>query len=517
MNPRVDIVSIVLSEEEEDTEKSSLSNEDVDISMLLHEEASEREDYHSPTSPISDQDPTEDVHDPLLQNDTQVQYHSPTTSTRTVHNPQAPSARSAMEENDDDEEDPPLISLPMPNYERTFKTQILKPIQTILNLGEDDGAGNNYPSTHEVLIEIRWKLFPVLNAIFYELKKILFGDSIIPQGRAAAVVPELASLVLQAPGLFEGRMDDDDELITEEEAMASASCAGFADPESEEITKRKLLPQLIKSLLKLGYERSSATLQGYPTMMASTTCTYVPGGQQYRNPMVGVGPQLPPPGAAATSRNPYLDYEDEDDDSMEGFLNVSAEDGVACILLDFMGMMGDSLSLVQWKTKSISSNTDHDMDDEGQDEKTHLHVDQPIIPWPNILDVLGEELLLSTLRILSFDACSSGYNHWLLSMRSTIDKADGDVSILDVVKRQLPPFYRSHFSRDDGTTMNDAESVEGEVDTVEEYLSSPLRTDEWRQYYSLHYPGTIEVERSKSHVPKVKTDHSKYFVGKFTC
>ena len=79
------------------------------------------------------------------------------------------------------------------------------------------------------------------------------------------------------------------------------------------------------------------------------------------------------------------------------------------------------------------------------------------------------------------------------------------------------PFVGSHFSRFDRTTMDDAESGEGEVDIVEEYLFPPLITDEWRQYYSLHYPGTIEVERSKPYAPKVKTDHSKYFGEKFSC
>ena len=46
------------------------------------------------------------------------------------------------------------------------------------------------------------------------------------------------NLMLEAPGIYEG-MDETD-------------IRGFADPESEEIAKRKLLPQVIKSLLKLG-------------------------------------------------------------------------------------------------------------------------------------------------------------------------------------------------------------------------------------------------------------------------
>ena len=192
---------------------------------------------------------------------------------------------------------------------------------------------------------------------------------------------------------------------------------------------------------------------------------------------------------------------------------MSAEDGVACILLDFIGMMGGSLRLVQWKAVTSISNADLTMEEGGHTSQpqTQLQTNETISLMPNILDSLGEELLLATLRTLSFDACSSasGYNHWLQSMRFTMEIVDKDVSVLDVVKRHLSPFYRSHVSRDDGTTMNETERGEGGADTSEEFLSSPLRTGEWRKYYSLYYPGTIEIENSKPHTSKVNTENSK--------
>ena len=40
----------------------------------------------------------------------------------------------------------------------------------VLGLGDDD-AGGSMTCANELLIQVRWKLFPILEAIFYELKK----------------------------------------------------------------------------------------------------------------------------------------------------------------------------------------------------------------------------------------------------------------------------------------------------------------------------------------------------------
>lgn len=329
---------------------------------------------------------------------------------------------------DDEIEQSPITHLPQPNYERHFRTNIIKPLHHILDSNTQD----------ETLSMVRMNFFIVLQGLFLEAKSIYCKHS---------MREDTIDNILSAPGLY---IPNHTNVYY---AYQITQCT-FADPDSESITKKKLIPLVIRMLLKLGDN----------------------GGDR---------------------KSAFGDT----------YLSVVAEDLVACILLDFVGMVCKILSLVDY----VIPNHHHDGDDNEDDgcsssskkrrkiEKTHesSSTSPSNTPTstsssssssiPNILDFIGDDILSTFTRVLASEACYAGYNQSLRLLR--LEDKSHETTTEDAVHTYLPSFFKSH--------LYDDQDHNASIDSMKDEYLSPLRSGEWIMYFSL-YHSKMDVSVTKT-------------------
>jgi len=118
-----------------------------------------------------------------------------------------------------EDEDPPLIALGMPAFERAFRSTIIRPLNSIVNGNEN----RDNSATEMLIMEIRMKLRSIMRAIYYLAQNGVYG---IPSQRGDRP-PEQH----------------------EEEA--------FDCVDSEQTARKKLLPHAIRLILKIGVDNKN--------------------------------------------------------------------------------------------------------------------------------------------------------------------------------------------------------------------------------------------------------------------
>ncbi len=357
-----------------------------------------------------------DVHFIPLQPKRTMQTAMAATNNNNNSNNNTNSTTPSSTSSDDEIEQSPITHLAQPNYERHFRTNIIKPLHHILDSNTQE----------ETLSMVRMNFFIVLQGLFLEAKSIYCKHS---------MREDTIDNILSAPGLY---IPNHTNVYY---AYQITQCT-FVDPDSESITKKKLIPIVIRTLLKLG------------------------DGGGDRKSSFG-----------------------------ESYLSVVAEDLVACILLDFVGMVCKILSLVDYVIPNHHDDGDDNEDDgcsssskkrrkieQTQESSSTSPSNTPTSTsssssLPNILDFIGDDILSTFTRVLASEACYAGYNQSLRLLR--LEDKSHETTTEDAVHTYLPSFFKSHPYDD-----NDHNTT---IDSMKDEYLSPLRSGEWIMYFSLYH------------------------------
>lgn len=352
--------------------------------------------------------------------------------------------------NDDDEDEydqQPITHLPQPNYESQFRATIIKPLYSILDSNTQE----------ETLTMVRMQLFVVFQGLYLEAKSIYSNESTLKNTNF------ISKDVLTAPGLYTQNNDN-------VYGFNMIDCT-FADPDAESVTKQKLLPTVIKMLLKLGVDGGDRKCR-----YNDTSCC----------------------------------------------LSVIAEDLVVSILLDFVGMVSNIFSLVNCRFDGNIDADDNGNGNESREFDTTTNNDDVVDDnvdislsnkrrkiekseddnnvkcVPSIIDYIGVEILSTFSRLLASESCYAGYNQSLRLLRQ--EDRNQDVTVDDVVHIYLPPFFKSHLFDDmamkEGMLIDDSNHGGNGISTLmsesmkDEYLS-PLRSGEWKDYLVLYHTNDL--------------------------
>ena len=399
----------------------------------------------------------------------------------------------------------------MPKFEKRFRKEILKPINSLLEQTDQE----------ECLLDIRKKIHDLYQGLFWEAKgllldvdanlygneggldvgveardKILAAEFVIPgvEANFDIVVDMEVELSLEVDIVkgTEGHVD----AVTGIEKETGNLQQNQSQPQKQTQTHRyemqegvsqvlrgKLLPQVIRSLLNLGgkdgreFEYVTVRAEDLVVCLLLDFVGFVRevlelGAMALGDDGGGGGESSGNngddcDGAAGGNANANVDLGADSDADAEGD-DSSQEGGGKCSRKRNRDQM-ESKKLR--KEKGVNGN-----DEEGEDP---AYV-------PNMLTYLGGDILEALSRVLAAEACLAGFLQFVRILRS--DEWHQPITEREAVQRNLPYYYRGTID-EDGAKSHSAlyDDLANDSHDKDEYLT-PLRTGEWAEYYCLYYP-----------------------------
>jgi len=314
----------------------------------------------------------------------------------------------------------------------------------------------------EILMEIRRKIYDLYCSLFWEAKDFLLEADIGSKGKDIICQASFTIPGVEAEREVEGLQNQNVEV--DNQGVQNGSHSRMQDGVSR-VLRERLLPQVIKSLLILGGK----------------------DGREF------------------------------------DFISVRTEDLVVCLLLDFVGFIGEVMQLgavavcggkeadaSEGRNANVDDISDADIDvdnnsqkegeiskkrsrndmehTQNQDQEKEKEGDEDDSSRvPNMLTFLGDNLLDTLSRVLAAEACHTGYLEFVRMLRS--DEWHGPISEREEIQRNLPYYYRGttdEIGTKAHSAVYDVNLTNDSLDK-DDYLT-PLRTGEWAEYYCLYYP-----------------------------
>ena len=291
----------------------------------------------------------------------------------------------------------------------------------------------------DILTDIRYKLHYIQQGVYLDCKDVFLESE--------AVDDEHKNKIRTDHSFTIPFIDLEEDIYLKSDEASNSDFLDeirFVDPEALAVVKSKLLPQVIKILLSL----------------------------------------------------------DCKDGNVTEFICPQAEGIVAGVLLDFVRFISEVLHVANEAMNGLQDRHRYsNNDDTKQSRKRSRNEigDAHKNNCPNILNILGENLLEVVSKLLAVDSCFAGH---IQSMRKIKGEDwQHDLPQDDIIQKDLPIFYKSTNTKEREKWNEEHMNDKGRG------FYCPIMTDEWSLYYKLYCPANAVTELVKQALVPTFTKH----------